>query len=202
MAEQEKETEVAVNEKEQQEDKPDEEEEMEVEGGEMRPNQEEDEGDNNLEVNSQDEMKDVEEEENNLVNEKVNEDDEEVDKANDDEDRSTQNAVMNEEADIVSKKVSPLRIGQLKSSPKKVHFSPEVVFNDQEANEEIEAETPKSSKTASVSQGQDTSPPLKLKIKFGKDKSGAITAKIRRRKASTASQSQRSQLGFATISRR
>ena len=109
---------------------------------------------------------------------------------------------MRKQIDIVSKKVSPLRMGQLKSSPKKVHFSPEAVFNDQEANEEIEAETPKSSKTASVSQGQDTSPPLKLKIKFGKDKSGAITAKIRRRKASTASQSQRSQLGFATISRR
>ena len=150
-----------------------EEEAMQVDEEEMRPNQEDEEGDK-LEVNSPDEMKDVEEEENNLVNEEVNEDEEEADE----EDEMTQDPETNEQEDTMSKKVSPLRIGQLKSSPKKVHFSPEVVFNDQETNEEMEAETPKSSKTASVSQGQDTIPPLKLKIKFGKDKSGTFTAEI------------------------
>ena len=189
------ETEVAVNQKQQSDEAEEEEVEeeaaeetatgkeaeeeeaaMEVDEEEMRQNQEDEEGDQ--EVNSPDEMKDVEEEENNLVNEEVNKDEE----GTDEEDEVAQDPETNdnEQGETISKKVSPLRIGQLKTSPKKVHFSPEVVFNDQETNEEMEAETPKSSKTASVSQGQgqDTIPPLKLKIKFGKDKSGTFTAKI------------------------
>merc|ERR1719445_734681 len=123
---------------------------MEVDEEDMRPNQEDKEGDKQ-EDNSQDEMKDVEEEENNLVNEEVYGDKEVYE---DVEDETTQDPETNEQEDAISKKVSPLRIGQLKSSPKKVHFSPEVVFNDQEANKEMEAETPKSSKTVSVSQSQ------------------------------------------------
>ena len=74
---------------------------------------------------------------------------------------------------IESKKISPLKIGQLKNSPKRVHFSPEVELREQSKEDFLIKTldvTPKTSKKPS-----DTSPPLKLKIKFGKDKSGAIT---------------------------
>ena len=77
---------------------------------------------------------------------------------------------------VITKKVSPLKIGQLKNSPKKVHFSPEVDFREQSKDEELSNldSTPKSS-LKKTNNSSETSPPLKLKIKFGKDKSGTIT---------------------------
>ena len=69
-----------------------------------------------------------------------------------------------------AKKISPLKIGQMKNSPKRVHFSPEVELREQSKEEIMMNVTPKAPKKSS-----DSSPPLKLKIKFGKDKSGAIT---------------------------
>ena len=68
------------------------------------------------------------------------------------------------------RKISPLKIGQMKNSPKRVHFSPEVELREQSKEEILLNVTPKAPKKSS-----DSSPPLKLKIKFGKDKSGAIT---------------------------
>ena len=69
-----------------------------------------------------------------------------------------------------AKKISPLKIGQMKNSPKRVHFSPEVELREQTKEEILMNVTPKAPKKSS-----DSSPPLKLKIKFGKDKTGAIT---------------------------
>ena len=73
-------------------------------------------------------------------------------------------------------KVTPLRLGPLKNSPKRVHFSPEVEEREQIKEEGLSMveTTPKSSMKKQTNV-VEASPPLKLKIKFGKDKSGTIT---------------------------
>eukprot|EP00092_Neocalanus_flemingeri_P034768 GFUD01037838.1.p1 GENE.GFUD01037838.1~~GFUD01037838.1.p1 ORF type:complete len:1533 (+),score=504.50 GFUD01037838.1:53-4651(+) len=90
--------------------------------------------------------------------------------------------------EVFNEKVSPIRLGiptPTKSSPKKVHFSP-----DLESMPKKEHPRPQLAQIPPLEEFQDSdippniestpkkkgiSPPLKLKIKFGKDKTGTIT---------------------------
>ena len=150
------ETEVSVSiNKDVENDKP--EEDMEIEND----NEEVDNHDGNDKSESKEESEEMEIEEKNIEEEEF------IDNEGEEQVKPTK---------PITKKVSPLKIGQLKNSPKKVHFSPEVVFRDQ--NREEFVSTPKSTNSKKIVQpaaSTDSSPPLKLKIKFGKDKSGAIT---------------------------
>ena len=146
---------VSINKDVENDDKP--EEDMEIEND----NEEVDNHGGDERSESKDEAEEMEIEEKNI------EDEEFIDNEGEEQVKPTK---------PITKKVSPLKIGQLKNSPKKVHFSPEVVFRDQ--NREEYESTPKSTNSKKVVQpaaSTDSSPPLKLKIKFGKDKSGAIT---------------------------
>lgn len=105
-----------------------------------------------------------------------------------DENKTTEeNLVLKPEVE----KISPIKIGKgspTKSSPKKVHFSPDLETFRKESPprtlmteipplEEFhdEATTPITESTPKVKKPKEKISPLRLKIKFGKDKTGAIT---------------------------